>query len=60
MVSVDPRYFRPMKAKKQLGWIPKISFMDLLKEMVEADLHDAERDALIKKEGFKTFNYFES
>jgi GDPmannose 4,6-dehydratase len=49
-----------MKAKKQLGWIPKISFMDLVKEMVEADLHDAERDALIKKEGFKTFNYFES
>jgi len=69
LVSVDPRYFRPTevktllgnpaKAKKQLGWVPKISFMDLVKEMVAADLHDAERDALIKKEGFKTFNYHE-
>jgi GDPmannose 4,6-dehydratase len=70
LVAVDPRYFRPTevetllgdptKAKQQLGWTPKISFMELVKEMVAADMQDAERDALVKKEGFKTFNYFES
>ena len=49
----------PAKAKKQLRWMPKISFMDLVKEIVATDLHDAKRDALIKKEGFKTFNYHE-
>ena len=49
----------PTKAKQQLGWTPKISFMELVKEMVAADMQDAERDALIKKEGFKTFNYHE-
>jgi GDPmannose 4,6-dehydratase len=69
LVAVDPRYFRPTevetllgdptKAKQQLGWTPKISFMTLVEEMVQADLRDAERDALVKKEGFKTFNYHE-
>lgn len=69
LVAVDPRYFRPTevetllgdssKAKQQLGWTPKISFMELVKEMVVADMREAERDALIQKEGFKTFNYHE-
>jgi GDPmannose 4,6-dehydratase len=48
VVSVDPRHFRPAevetllanpsKAKKVLGWAPKISFEELVKEMVAADL----------------------
>lgn len=48
LVKVDPRYFRPAeveqllgdatKAKQLLGWEPIISFEDLVKEMVEADL----------------------
>ncbi|RKZ71199.1 MAG: GDP-mannose 4,6-dehydratase [Candidatus Parabeggiatoa sp. nov. 1] len=69
LVAVDQRYFRPTevetllgdpsKAKQQLGWTPKISFMELVKEMVEADMREAKRDALIQKEGFKTFNYHE-
>lgn len=69
LVAVDPRYFRPTevqtllgnpaKAKRELGWEPKISFMELVKEMVDSDLEDAKRDALIKKEGFKTFNHHE-
>ncbi|RKZ36760.1 MAG: GDP-mannose 4,6-dehydratase [Gammaproteobacteria bacterium] len=69
LVAVDPRYFRPTevetllgdssKAKQQLGWTPKISFMELVKEMVATDMRDAERDTLIEKEGFKTFNYHE-
>ncbi|MFC1843788.1 GDP-mannose 4,6-dehydratase [Thermodesulfobacteriota bacterium] len=69
IVRVDPRYFRPTevesllgdpsKAKKVLGWEPKISFEELVKEMVLADLEVAQRDALVKKHGFKSFNYHE-
>jgi len=69
IVRIDPRYFRPTevesllgdpsKAKRELGWEPKISFEDLVKEMVLADLEVAKRDALVQKHGFKSFNYFE-
>jgi len=69
IIRIDPRYFRPTevesllgdpsKAKKELGWQPKISFADLVKEMVLADLEVAQRDALVKKHGFKSFNYHE-
>lgn len=48
VIAVDPRYFRPTevdlllgdatKAREVLGWAPKISFDDLVREMVEADL----------------------
>ena len=48
IVEVDPRYFRPTevdqllgdptKAKKILNWETKISFEDLVSEMVESDL----------------------
>ena len=50
LVEVDPRYFRPAevellwgdstKARTELGWEPKYSFMDLVKEMVQADLEE--------------------
>ncbi len=69
IVSVDARYFRPTEvttllgdasnAKTKLGWEPKITFDELVKEMVEADMHDAQRDALVEKQGFTTFNYHE-
>jgi GDPmannose 4,6-dehydratase len=69
IIRVDPRYFRPTevesllgdsgKAKKELGWEPRISFDELVKEMVLADLEVAKRDALVKKHGFKSFNYHE-
>jgi GDPmannose 4,6-dehydratase len=69
IIRIDPRYFRPTevetllgdasKAKRELGWVPKISFEDLVKEMVLADLEVAKRDALVKKHGFKSFNYHE-
>jgi len=39
----------PTKAKEKLGWEPKISFADLVAEMVRADLEDAKRDELCKK-----------
>ena len=48
IVQIDPRYFRPTevefligdarKAKKELGWEPKVKFKDLVKIMVDADL----------------------
>jgi GDPmannose 4,6-dehydratase len=69
IVRVDPRYFRPTevesllgdpsKAKKELGWVPKISFEELVKEMVLADMEIAKRDELIEKHGFRSFNYHE-
>lgn len=69
IVAVDPRYFRPTevetllgdptRAREKLGWTPRISFEVLVAEMVRADLRDAERDELCKREGFATFNYHE-
>jgi len=69
IVRVDPRYFRPTevesllgdptKAKEKLGWQTKTSFAELVKEMVCADLEEAQRDALCRQEGFRTFRYFE-
>jgi len=69
IVAVDPRYFRPTevetllgdatKAKQKLGWTPKISFEQLVTEMVRADLNAAERDELVKKHGYKVMDYRE-
>ena len=69
VVKVDPRYFRPTevetllgdasKARKKLGWTPKISFEELVTEMVREDLKSAERDELIKREGYKAMDYHE-
>lgn len=66
IVSVDPRYFRPTevetllgdasKAKNKLGWSPKISFDELVSEMVREDLKSAERDELVKKHGFDAYD----
>ncbi len=46
-IRINPRYFRPAevetllgdasKAKKQLGWVPKTSFEQLVKEMVQGE-----------------------
>lgn len=69
IVQVDPRYFRPTevetllgdptKAKEKLGWIPKISFEELVTEMVLEDYKSAERDELVKKHGFTAYDYHE-
>ncbi len=69
IVKVDPRYFRPTevetllgdatKAREKLGWTPKISFKELVAEMVREDLKSAERDELVKKHGYKAFDYHE-
>ncbi len=69
IVSVDPRYFRPTevetllgdpsKAKSKLGWSPKISFEEMVKEMVREDFNSAERDELIKSHGYYASDYHE-
>ena len=68
-VKVDPRYFRPTEvetllgdpsnAKAKLGWTPKISFDELVAEMVREDLKSAERDELIKRHGYTPMDYHE-
>jgi len=69
VVRVDPRYFRPTevetllgdatKARKKLGWTPKISFSKLVSEMMSEDLKSAERDALVKRHGYLAYDYNE-
>ena len=65
IIKIDPRYFRPTevdnllgdasKAKKKLGWIPKITFKELVKEMAEEDLRLAKRDKLMQNNNFASF-----
>ncbi|CAN7452235.1 GDP-mannose 4,6-dehydratase [Cupriavidus necator] len=69
IIRVDPRYFRPAevetllgdptKAREKLGWTPRTTFAELVREMVEADFDLARRDSLVKEAGFKAFNYHE-
>ncbi|MBT9371847.1 GDP-mannose 4,6-dehydratase [Rhizobium sp. CSW-27] len=69
IVAVDPRYFRPTevetllgdpaKAKEKLGWVPKITFQELVAEMMREDLKAAERDELVKRHGFAAYDYHE-
>ena len=69
VVAVDPLYFRPTEVETLLGdpsyaharlrWKPTVTFEQLVKEMVEADLVLAERDKLVKKHGFDAYEYHE-
>eukprot|EP00243_Klebsormidium_subtile_P012692 TRINITY_DN78_c0_g1_i2.p1 TRINITY_DN78_c0_g1~~TRINITY_DN78_c0_g1_i2.p1 ORF type:complete len:358 (+),score=88.52 TRINITY_DN78_c0_g1_i2:185-1258(+) len=61
-VEIDPRYFRPSevdnlrgssaKAKKLLGWKPKVTFKALIKMMVESDLERAKREKVLLDAGY--------
>jgi len=69
IVAVDARYFRPAevetllgdptKAREKLKWTPKVSFNELVAEMVQEDLKSAERDELVKRHGYPAFDYHE-
>ena len=69
VVQVDQRYFRPTevetllgdptKAKQKLGWTPKITFHELVAEMVREDYKTAQRDELIKEHGYQAMDYHE-
>lgn len=59
IVEVDPRYFRPTevetllgdasKAREMLGWVPKISFAELVREMAQKDFDSAKREMLLNQ-----------
>lgn len=61
LIEVDKNYFRPTevdvlegdasKAKEKLGWQPKVTFKELVKTMLIADLKEAERELLCKRNG---------
>ena len=69
IVRVDPRYYRPCevetllgdptKAREQLGWVPKIPFEDMVREMVASDLEEAQRDQLVESRGYRVFSRYE-
>jgi GDPmannose 4,6-dehydratase len=69
LVVVDSRYFRPTeveallgdpsKAREKLGWKPKITFEEMVHEMMENDINISKRDSLVKKYGFKAPNFSE-
>jgi GDPmannose 4,6-dehydratase len=61
VIEVDPAYFRPTevdiligdatKAREKLGWQSKMTFPELVKTMVVADLKEAEREKLCRRNG---------
>jgi GDPmannose 4,6-dehydratase len=69
VVAVSPRYFRPTevetllgdptKAHEKLGWTPRITFKQMVEEMAKADLREAERDSMCRKQGFATYDFHE-
>ncbi len=62
IVRVDPRYFRPAEvetllgdpalAKQDLGWVPRITLDQMVQEMVDHDLRQAQQHALLKQHGY--------
>lgn len=62
ILRIDPRYFRPTevesllgdpsKARLKLGWTPEITVQEMCAEMVEYDLEEAKRHAMLRKFGF--------
>jgi GDPmannose 4,6-dehydratase len=69
LIEVDPRYFRPTevdlllgdasKARERLGWKPRYSLQDLVRDMVAHDLREAEKDTHLKNGGYRVMNFHE-
>ncbi len=69
LVEVDPRYFRPTevelllgdatRAREKLGWTPKCTLEQLVKDMVAADMAEEQRDAYLREAGHRTLDRFE-
>jgi len=61
-VAIDPRYFRPTevdallgdasKARKALGWQPKVGFEELIAMMVAADMEIAQKEKTLVDAGY--------
>lgn len=62
VVAVDPRYFRPAevdlllgdprKAQEKLGWKPKYDLPTLVREMMKADLEEAQKEFFLRSQGY--------
>jgi len=69
VVGIDKRYFRPTevdlligdasRAREKLGWETEYDLRALVREMIESDLKQAEKEVHLKDGGFKTLNYYE-
>jgi GDPmannose 4,6-dehydratase len=67
IVRIDPKYFRPTevdslvgnaeKARCKLGWQPRVSFRELVAEMMKADMDAAQREKLVQQNGFRVYSY---
>ena len=63
VIRIDKKYFRPSevnslkgdasKARKKLGWYPKITLEELVADMINSDMEIARKEALLIKKGFK-------
>ena len=70
VIRIDERYFRPTevnellgdpsKAKTKLNWQPKISLDELITEMIQIDTKEAEKEAMLQKQGFEIYGSIES
>ena len=49
----------PVKAREKLGWVPRIPFDEMVREMVQRDLDEARRDQLCADAGCKVCSYNE-
>ena len=66
IIKIDKRYFRPTevssllgdatKAKKKLGWEPKITLEELIADMIKVDIEEASKESILRNKGFKIFN----
>jgi GDPmannose 4,6-dehydratase len=69
VLAVDERYYRPTevelligdpsKAKRNMGWSPKHTLADLVKDMMQSDIKLFKKDEYLKTGGFIVKNYFE-
>jgi GDPmannose 4,6-dehydratase len=70
VMRIDPNYYRPAevdiligdpaKAKKELGWEPKLDLNDIIREMVDADLKLFSKDKYLREGGHDVIEYHES
>lgn len=69
LVEIDPKYYRPTevdllvgdatKAKEKLGWTPKLTVEELIKEMVKSDVELFKRDKYLLEGGHSVLNFHE-
>ncbi len=69
VLSVDPKYYRPTevelligdatKARQKLGWEPKYTLAEMVKEMVAADVDHFRKSQLLKDAGYDILRQYE-